>query len=70
MRNPYSKIKLLERKDMPEDIYFFLCDLHEWLEQRSDADYQGEETGYVANDEMKILTELDNLIDLKEDGNA
>jgi len=38
-----------------------LADVHSYMNNRADADYQGEETGYVANEELKIESEISRL---------
>jgi hypothetical protein len=44
------------------DLHDLLAECLEYLEDFSDADWQGEETGYVPNEEMRLAEKIRQVI--------
>ena len=49
--------------EVRSELLGLIEELREYFDQRADADYQGEEDGFVGNDEMKMLTEIDSVLE-------
>lgn len=51
-------IEIDELQRAKEELVSDLTDCLEFLQKNYDADYQGEETGYVPNEEMRLGTQI------------
>ena len=50
-------------KQRSDELIDLLVELEEYIEQRQDADYEGEERGMVPNKEMQIYSQLKDQIE-------
>lgn len=46
---------------MKSEVEQFLLEIREYLEDRSDADFQGDPGDYVPNKEMQLLVQLNKI---------
>ena len=53
--------RVLHRSDVYR-LRAVLEECREYFDSRADADYQGEESDYIPNEEMRLLVEIDEVL--------